>query len=82
MAKLAMTSLIKSGLIKSGLIKSAVVVALAGMLAACGVKGSLETPQSAQAAQAGTASADSGQGKAEGAAPKPHKPFILDSLVR
>jgi predicted small lipoprotein YifL len=49
---------------------------LASLLAGCGVKGPLETPTEA------TAQADSGQGKAEGAAPKPHKPFILDGLIR
>jgi predicted small lipoprotein YifL len=57
-------------------------VLLAGMLAGCGVKGPLETPTESRGAQQATAQADSGQGKAEGAAPKPHKPFILDGLIR
>lgn len=52
---------------------------LAFGLAGCGVKGSLETPQAAPEA---TAEAQSGQGKDEGAAPKPHKGFILDGLLR
>jgi predicted small lipoprotein YifL len=46
-------------------------------LAGCGVRGSLETPGTET-----TADASSGQGKPEGAAPKPHKGFILDGLLR
>jgi predicted small lipoprotein YifL len=57
-------------------------VLLAGMAAGCGIKGPLETPPDAKGGQQATAQADSGQGKAEGAAPKPHKPFILDGLIR
>ena len=52
---------------------------LALALAGCGVKGSLETPQAAPEA---TAEAQSGQGKPEGTAAKPHKSSILDPLVR
>jgi predicted small lipoprotein YifL len=52
---------------------------LAFALAGCGVKGSLETPQAAPEA---TAEAQSGQGKPEGAAAKPHKSSVLDALVR
>ncbi len=55
---------------------------LAGLLAGCGVRGSLELPPDAQAEAQRTASAESGQGKPEGAAPKPHKDFILDGLLR
>jgi predicted small lipoprotein YifL len=47
-------------------------------LGGCGVRGSLESPPQAQ----DTAEASSGQGKPEGAAPKPHKGFILDGLLR
>ena len=58
-------------------------LALAGcVLGGCGVRGSLETPREAQATPKRTAAADSGQGKPEGAAPKPHKGFILDGLIR
>ena len=46
----------------------------------CGVRGGLETPPQAKADP--TAEAQSGEGKPEGAAPKPHKPFILDGLLR
>jgi predicted small lipoprotein YifL len=49
-------------------------------LAACGVRGSLDSPPEAKADQ--TATAQSGQGKPEGATRKPHKDFILDGLIR
>jgi predicted small lipoprotein YifL len=49
-------------------------------LGGCGVRGSLETPPEAKSEA--TAEANSGQGKPEGAAPKPHKGFILDGLLR
>lgn len=55
---------------------------LAFALAGCGVRGPLEAPPSAKAANQAAATAESGQGKPEGEAPKPHKPFILDSLIR
>lgn len=55
------------------------VSALALALGGCGVKGALETPR-AQADN--TAEAQSGQGKPEGAAPKGHKGFVLDGLLR
>ncbi len=60
----------------------ALLVGAALALSACGVRGNLDLPPDAKAEQAATASADSGQGKAEGAAPKPHKGFILDGLLR
>ncbi len=52
------------------------------LLAACGVRGSLELPPEAKAEESRTATADSGQGKPAGAAPKPHKDFLLDGLIR
>ena len=55
------------------------VSVLALLLGGCGVKGSLETPR-AQADN--TAEAQSGQGKPEGGAPKGHKGFVLDGLLR
>jgi len=62
-------------------IATAVLVSLlASALAGCGVRGSLDTPAEAKADN--TATAQSGQGKPEGAALKPHKPFILDGLIR
>jgi predicted small lipoprotein YifL len=59
---------------------SVVLAAVALGLGACGVRGSLEAPPEAKADV--TAKADSGQGKPLGAAPKPHKDFILDGLLR
>jgi predicted small lipoprotein YifL len=50
-------------------------------LAGCGVRGPLQLPPEAKNAQT-TASAESGQGKPEGAAPAPHQSFILDGLLR
>ena len=67
----------------AGTAKGAAVLlaaALALSLAGCGIRGSLESPPEAKTSD--TASAESGQGKAEGAAPKPHKGFILDGLIR
>jgi len=61
---------------------AAALVAVALALSACGVRGNLELPPDAKAQQAATATSESGQGKAEGAAPKPHKGFILDGLLR
>jgi predicted small lipoprotein YifL len=55
-------------------------VALALGAAGCGVRGNLDYPGDAKVDK--TATADSGQGKAENAAPKPHKPFVLDGLIR
>lgn len=43
----------------------------------CGVRGSLEAPPTEK-----TTSAESGQGKPEGAAPREHKGFVLDGLIR
>ena len=54
----------------------------ATLVAGCGVRGSLELPPEAKAAESRTATADSGQGKPAGAAPKPHKDFLLDGLIR
>jgi predicted small lipoprotein YifL len=51
-------------------------------LAGCGVRGSMKLPGETKNPQKQTATADSGQGKPEGQAPKPHQPFILDGLLR
>jgi predicted small lipoprotein YifL len=78
-----MLSLSKTALqVAKPMLSVASALLLAGVLSGCGVKGPLETPTAAKGAQQATAQADSGQGKAEGAAPKPHKPFILDGLIR
>ena len=52
------------------------------LLAGCGVKGPLESPAETKAQNQVSATATSGQGKPEDAAPKPHKGFILDGLLR
>jgi predicted small lipoprotein YifL len=58
--------------------KTIAILVLASLaLAGCGVRGSLEAPGAETTADAG-----SGQGKPEGTAPKPHKGFILDGLLR
>lgn len=59
------------------LIRLLVACALAASVAGCGIKSGLDAP-----AAKTTASAESGQGKPEGAASKPHKGFILDGLIR
>lgn len=51
--------------------------ALAALVAGCGVKSGLDSPEAKS-----TASAESGQGKPEGTAAKPHQGFILDGLIR
>ena len=58
------------------------VVATGLLLAACGVRGPLQTPKSEAAAPQTTAPADSGQGKPENTAAKPHQGFILDGVLR
>ncbi|MCL4766464.1 MAG: hypothetical protein KJZ80_09550 [Hyphomicrobiaceae bacterium] len=57
-----------------------ILVVAAFAVAGCGVRGSLDAPPSTKADS--TAHADSGRGKPEGAAPKPHQGFILDGLLR
>jgi predicted small lipoprotein YifL len=58
---------------------------MAAILAGCGVRGALESPRAeggGAAEPSKTASADSGQGKKQGDAPKPHQGFILDRLLQ
>ena len=58
-----------------------VVVAVGVLLAGCGLRGPITVPKEEAAPQT-TATAESGQGKPEGTAQKPHKGFILDPLLR
>ena len=57
-----------------------VAFALAFGLTACGKRASLDNPPDPAANK--TATAESGQGKPEGAGAGGHKPFILDGLIR
>ena len=71
----------RAATVTTTLAKVGVLAALAAGLAGCGTRGNLEaTPE--EKAPTTTATAESGQGKPEGAALKPHKPFILDGLIR
>ncbi len=56
-------------------------IVIAGSLAGCGVRGSLDAPQAAQQSGQATSSeaADAGEGSA--APKKAHRPFILDGLL-
>lgn len=65
-----------TGLLRAFLAVSALAFALGG----CGVRGGLETPSESKTET--TAEAPSGEGKPENAAPKPHKGFVLDGLLR
>lgn len=63
-------------------ITSVVLIVSALAAGGCGVRGSLDAPPEAKAAQQTGATAESGQGKAAGDAPSPHRGFILDGLLR
>jgi predicted small lipoprotein YifL len=52
------------------------------LLAGCGVRGNLEAPPEAKAAGATASPESAAAGENTAAAPKPHKPFILDGLIR
>ena len=62
---------------------TAATVILAGLaVTGCGVRGSLDAPQAAQAdGQAKSAEAGAA-GENSAAKPKPHEPFVLDGLLR
>lgn len=55
-----------------------VVVALAG----CGVRGSLDAPHEAKAAGTATSAEAGAAGSNSAATPKPHRPFVLDGILR
>jgi hypothetical protein len=63
-----------------GLAMSALIVFLTLGAQGCGKRASLDNPAEAKADKAATA--QSGQGKPEGAGAGPHRPFILDGLIR
>ena len=58
----------------------AVLSLMALALSGCGIRGALEPPPETQRTTDTNASADSGQGKAEDTAPKPHKDFVLGEI--
>ena len=68
-------------LAKAQIVAACLAVCAMG-LSACGVRGALELPPEQKAAQQTTATAESGQGKPRGAAPKRHQGFILDGLLQ
>lgn len=71
-----------AGSAMAGSLRAGAVLLAAGMmLAGCGLRGPVVLPKS-EAEQQSTATAESGQGKPENAAPKPHKGFVLDGLLR
>jgi predicted small lipoprotein YifL len=63
---------------------TAIVLAVAAALAGCGIRGSLDAPSASGSPppEKPTATAESGQGKKQGDAPKPHQGFILDRLLQ
>jgi predicted small lipoprotein YifL len=57
-------------------------LALAAVLGGCGVKGALEAPPEAKASGTATSPEAADPGKDSVVQAKPHKPFILDGLLR
>lgn len=68
----------------SHIVRTATLIVAAGfLLAACGVRGPLQTPKSEASVPASTsATAESGQGKPADTTPQKHKGFVLDGLLR
>ena len=64
--------------------KALPLMAIALLLAGCGVRGALQNPKSEGGAPqpTSTATAESGQNKPENTAPKQHSGFVLDGLLR
>lgn len=60
----------------------ALVALLAPLLAACGVRGSLDAPAEAKATGTAVSPSAADAGATSAAAPKPHREFILDGLLR
>ena len=59
-----------------------VLALLAPLLAACGVRGSLDAPAEAKATGTAVSPSAADAGSTSAAAPKPHREFILDGLLR
>lgn len=66
-------------------IRSVIIVAVAlsaVLLGGCGLRGSLEAPEEAKAVGEGQSAQAGAAGTNSAAPPKPHRPFILDGLLR
>ena len=60
----------------------ALLMLAAAVVAGCGVRGSLDPPESAQSSGTAKSAEQGAAGDKTAAQPKPHKPFILDGLLR
>lgn len=58
------------------------VLLLAASVAGCGVRGPLDPPESAQASGTAKSAEQGAAGPKSAADPKPHRPFVLDGLLR
>lgn len=65
-----------------GLKPAALTALIALALSGCGVRGSLEAPTEAKAEGKAASAEAAASGSNSAAAPKPHRGFILDGLVR
>ncbi len=70
----------KSDSLKSTVVAAALVAFAA--LSGCGVKGPLDPPAQAKAVGDAKSAASAAAGENSAAPPKPHEPFVLDSLLR
>lgn len=64
------------------MIRLALAGAAAAALAGCGVRGSLDAPPEAKAAGTATSAEAGAAGSNSAATPKPHRPFVLDGILR
>ena len=62
-------------------VKAFICFGILAATAACGVRGPMELPPEQKAEVGSRATAAEGQGRPEGGAGKPHRPFILDGLL-
>ncbi len=67
---------------RRGFKTAALTVLTALALSGCGVRGSLEAPVEAKAEGKAASAEAAASGPNSAAAPKPHRGFILDGLVR
>lgn len=63
--------------------KAALAITIGALaLGGCGIRGSLDSPEEAKATGDGNSAAAGAAGATSAAPPKPHRPFILDGLLR